>query len=316
MFKDKICVIAPHMKGEYYYEGMERGGYNIITPYRDYNLLMRCMREAWFRLRLPMRRLWYNPKCKSEKAELYVLSDALLTPDFIQFLRKEHPDSRIAIVYQNPVGISLQYQDPSDGATGLAGLKKFGIELWSYDKADCARYGMRYTGNFYQDGWVLNKSVVPDYDIVYVGRDKGRAQRLFETEKTYQEMGLKTYFHICADRRHLHFTRRYYKPLLSYTDYIDLIGKTRGILNIVNEGCDSITLREMEAVFFDIKCITNNPSIKAFEHYHPSRFFVLGDDDSERLREFLQSPFLPVPAEELDKMRVDNFYQEIYLAGK
>ena len=62
-----------------------------------------------------------------------------------------------------------------------------------------------------------------------------------------------------------------------------------------------VTQRDMESVFDGVKCITNNKNIRNFELYHPSRFFILGEDDLSDLKRFLDEPFLDVPEEDLEK---------------
>ena len=285
--KSKICFIAATIKGDYCYDGIENMGYRIMIPYRDYNLLMRCLREAWFRLHLPAKHLWYNPACKKAEAELFVVRDSLVSVEFLNWLRKHHPDSRIILEYDNMVGISAHPDDIQDPS----------IELWTYDAGDAQRYNMKLKAGGYYTSWKCKKTEPPAYDIVYVGRDKGRAEKMFEIEDQFKALGLRTNFHICADRRFLSWRKSYYKPLLSYTQYLDLIGNSRALLNIIQEGAVSITMREVEAVYHNVKCITNNPCIRESELYHPSRYFVLGEDPIEELPRFLEMPLQQAPEE-------------------
>ena len=77
--KSKICFIAATIKGDYVFEGIKNSGYQIMIPYRDTNLLMRCMRELWYRLCLPAKHLWYNPACKKIDADLFIVRDSLMS---------------------------------------------------------------------------------------------------------------------------------------------------------------------------------------------------------------------------------------------
>ena len=129
----------------------------------------------------------------------------------------------------------------------------------------------------------------PKIDVLYVGRDKGRAEKLFALEEQLKKEGLKTYFHICADRQFLRFKRKFYKRVLEYEEYLDLLVDSKAILNIVPEDQTSVTQRELEAVFDGVKCITNNKGIKNFELYDESIYFVLGEDDLNNVSSFLYS---------------------------
>ena len=299
--KSKVCFIAAAIKGDYCFDGIKNLGYQILIPYRDNNLLMRCMREAWYRLHLPAKHLWYNPACKTAKADLFIVRDSLMSVDYLKWLRKHHPNARIILDYDNMARTTIDPNSVTDPT----------IEKWTYDSGDAARSNMKQKSGGYYNSWKCNKTVPPTYDVVYVGRDKGRAMQMFEMENQFKELGLKTCFHICADRRFLTWTKSYYKPLLPYKDYLDLIGNSKAILNVVQEGAVSITMRETEAVFHQVKCITNNPHIRQFSSYHPSRYFVLGEDNLETLPAFLEMPFEPVTEEEIYHHMFDRSIEQM-----
>lgn len=300
--KKKVCFITTRLKGDYCFYGIQALGYPIAIPYTDFNLFLRCLREAWFRLKLPGRQLFYNRECKKIKAELYIVRDSLMTPEFLVWLRKCHPEARIILDYDNLVRGTIHPDSLPES-----------VEKWSFAPEDCEKYQMhRNTQGGYYDSWKMNKAEVPAYDIVYVGRDKGRAETLLAFEKSLQELGLRTNFHICADRRFMTWKKPYYKPLLQYQEYLDLVGNSRALLNIAQEGCSAITMREVEAVFHNVKCVTDNKAVKAASIYHPSRYFVLGEDPIEELPAFLDTPFVPLPEEELWMMRFDRAVEEKY----
>lgn len=294
MDKKDICFVRAKMKEDYVFDGIQNMGYRILIPYTDYNLLLRCMREAWFRLKLPGRSFWYNKKLKKVKAKCFIVKDPLMTPGFLSWLRRCHPDAKIVLEYDNRVSKSIDPNsvDPS-------------IQKWSYDPDDCEKYGMKRKPSNYLDIYRVTRTE-PEYDILYLGRDKGRAEELLELQKQFEDSGLKTYFHICADRRYFQKQKSCYKPLITYQEYLELLKKSRAILNIMPEGQRSITQRELECVFDGVKCITNNRGIKVFSLYHPSRFFVLGEDDIKTIHAFLDEPFAPVEEKALEELTYQN----------
>ena len=287
--KSKVCVICATIKGAYTFDGIKNMGYQVMIPYRDYNLIMRCLREAWYRLHLPARHLWYNPQCKKAEADLFIVRDSLMSAEYLSWLRKHHPNSRIILEYDNMAHTTIDPNSVTDPS----------IEKWTYDLGDAERYNMNMKAGGYYTSWKCTKTVPPAYDVVYVGADKGRVQKLFAIEDQLKGLGLKTHFHICANRSFLRWTKPYYKPFMAYKDYLSLIGNSRAVLNVVQEGAVSITMREVEAIYHNVKCITNNPIIKESGMYHPSRYFILGDDPIEDLPKFLETPFEKVPEEML-----------------
>lgn len=308
--KKNIQYIRAKESGwDYCFEGIKNMGYNIMIPYRDKNIVLRLMREAWFRLKLPYRQLWYNPGIKRIKAQNIIIKDPLITKDFVEYLRKIYPDKRIILEYDNRVKNSIK--------TGLNPkcLKPGTVELWSYDMDDCKEYGMNKKRDFYLDIYRTTKvepadtcSVNKDntYDILYLGRDKGRADEILKYRRYFRSLGLKTYFHICADRSMFAKKKPYYKPKIKYTEYLKLQQQSRAILNIMPEGQYSITPRDMESAFNNVKEITNNKGVKNLEFYSPDRYFILGEDNIKDIKEFLNKPISPISEEILKKYTFDN----------
>lgn len=283
MDKSKIFYIRAKRKRDYVYDGIRDAGFSICIPYRDRNLLLRCLREAWFRLHLPCRSIWYNPALRDIRAKTIILNDPLITPDLLRWLRERYPDRRIILDYENRAAATISPE--------LA--KPYITEGWTYDLDDAERYGLRYR-TYPLDAPRPGVKQQPEFDVVFVGKDKGRAERLFALQREFEAQGLRTYFHICPDRSFLRFKKPYYKPYIDYEDYLSLFGRSRAILNLMPEGQRSVTQRDFESCIYGIKCITNSAFIRETELYDPSRFFILGVDHTEDLKAFLETPFAPL----------------------
>lgn len=300
MDKCKICFIRAKQKDDYVFDGIKKSGYKIVIPYKDYNLFLRICREIWFRLKLPKRELWINPETKRLKEEIIIIKDPLIVPEFVRMLRKVYPDKRIYFDYDNRVCNSIEPDE----------IREYADEVWHYDEDDCRQYNLRLKGHAYLDVYQVEPDQEPLYDVFYVGRDKGRLNKMDEVKEKLNAAGLKTYFHICATREFLTWTNKKYKHFLPYSGYLELLKKSRAILNIVPEGQTSITQREMEAVFDGVKCITNNVGIMTFELYDSTRFFVL-NNNYEQIQNFLNMPFRPVLASELAEYRFDSLIRNM-----
>lgn len=288
-----FCIIRPKDKHDYMVDAYIHEGINHMIPYKDYNLFMRVLREAWFRLHLPCREIWYNSKIRESNYGTYIVKDSLITDGLISWIRKYHQDARIIIDYDNRADALVKPTEITDKS----------VELWSYDPDDCEKYGMKYKKECYFDIYRFKNEGEKEYDVIYLGRDKGRAGYLFKLRDEFEKMGLRVYMRICADRKFLFWKHSYYKPVLDYDQYLEILKKSRAILNIMPEGQKSITMREMEAVFDGIKCITNNKGIKDFEFYDKSRFFLIGEDNMDDIPEFLSVPFKPIDDRDLEKYR-------------
>mgnify|MGYP006203143531 CR=1 FL=1 len=82
---------------------------------------------------------------------------------------------------------------------------------------------------------------------------------------------------------------------IDYPSNIDSINRARCLLEITQANQSGLTVRCLEALFFDKKLITNNPCVRTLPFYNPARFFILGQDDPQALTAFLQAPIPPLP---------------------
>lgn len=302
--KNRICYIRAKEKKDYCFDGIGKMGYDIVVPYRGNNLFMRLLRELWFRLSLPYKTIWFNKAIKNKRANIFIVKDPLIIPDFLYWIRAIHPEARVIFEYDNRASMSLNPNRIEDSC----------IEKWTYDADDAIKYNMRLKHGAYLDIYKVIPYTEKVIDVLYLGRDKGRLSELLDLEEKFNAMGLHTKFHICADRKFMRYSNRRYQKNMPYEQYLELLKQSRAILNIVQSGQTSITMREYEAVFDGVKCITSNKGIYDFELYHPSRFFVLGNDDLLELDNFLRTPFVEVKEDELKQYTFD--YMVRYMIEK
>lgn len=302
MEKDEVCIIRAKLKKDYVYNAIANYGYCILTPYRGNNIFLRILREIWFRGNFPCKKIWYRFKESNKQYKTIMLFDPLITPEYIEWIHTKNPKSRIVISYENRADKTIRPDTiPSY------------VEKWSYDRDDCNKYSMHWGSPSFFLEYRRKQKENPKYDVFYVGRDKGRAERLFALENELKDNGLKTYFHICADRQFLRFKKRYYKKLLTYDEYLDLLVDSKAVLNIVPEGQNSITQREMEAIFDGIKCITNNRGVKNFELYDDSIFYILGDEKNRSIISFLKEETKKIDESILEQYDFEQCIQRVLL---
>ena len=293
---DKICFIRVKKIEDYVFNGIRNSGFKIMIPYTDVNLFRRILREIWFRLKLPFRKIFFNSELKNIKENIIIIKDPLMVSEVVEYIRKLYPEKFIIFNYDNRVSMSI---DPEK-------IRKYCDEIWSYDNDDCQKYNFKFSDCSYFDVYKTEINKNPEYDIFYIGKDKGRMKKVFEVEKRLNEKGFKTYFYICADREFLRRTNKNYKRFLPYSKYLEILRNSRAVLNIVQEGQTSITQREMETVFDNIKCITDNKGIFNFKFYDESRYYYLDGKNYDGIKDFLNSPFKPVDPEELEPYKFSN----------
>ncbi len=298
--KEKILFITARDK--YATDSFRLSGYKVQRPYKDKNIFERCLRELWFRLHLP-ERVWYVPIEDTRKYEYIIVQDPLITHKYLEWLIKNYPEPKIVFSYCNMVG-KAKHLYPKD----IPSI----ITLWTYDEFDATKYGMNllHSGGYSKSFIVENNK--KEYDVFYVGADKGRGDYLVELERQMSSMGLNTKFIITKDGR---FSKKkpYYSKRINYHEVTQYNSKSRAILNIILPDQKGATMRDYESIFNGVKLITNNKNIKKYDFYKKRNVFILGEDDFHSLKNFINSPYQKLEDDILEKHTLDEMIKEMIL---
>lgn len=276
--KSKILIILS--KHAWTYKYIKELGYNIHSPYYGNCFVLRIFRELFFRLRLPGKLFWYR-KLPKIQYDTIILYEALLTKDYLRWISKHNETKRIIILYSNPVS----------KINNSILQERNGIEFWTYDKFDSEKYNMTYLyGGGYFPQWKIKKEN-PSIDVFYVGKDKNRLKKLNQIEKELNRYGAKTFFYITWERGWQKRKDGIHKPFLPYEDVLKYLGKSYSILHLMEGAQQGITIRIQESLIHKIKLITDDKNIVNYDFYNPNNIFILGIDDFNRLKAFLNTPF-------------------------
>lgn len=167
--------------------------------------------------------------------------------------------------------------------------------IYSYDPVQCERLGMEHLEQFFPFD-IEDARQVPTQRAggqqkplcFFLGRDKGRAQRLESLAGELSAQGCDLDFLIVRDDTSRTPCRYHVGALLSYEDNLARAKACDVLVEINQPGQTGLTLRPLEAAFFDKKLITDNKRVKETSFYHPDRFYVLGDEERD-LQGFLAS---------------------------
>ena len=164
---------------------------------------------------------------------------------------------------------------------------------------------MNYNTTFYLDNIYLNKKRT-EFEVLFLGADKGRKSSLINIESKLTEKGINTYLHIVPDRNSSNPENI---KEISYEEYLNLISKSNVILDFIQDGQSGLTLRTMESLFFKKKLITNDISIMNHDFYNPMNIFVLGRDDESHLKEFITSTYCEIETAVIEKYDFNNWLE-------
>lgn len=287
MIELKKSILFVRAKGDNEYLDITNRGYTVVDPYYGKKLFARLLRELFFRLRLPFRKAWYRKIPKIENYDYVIIFDPLITEDYLKWLlKKTSLKTKLVFTYGNLIGNARHIQPNKIP-------QKY--EVFTYDENDAAKYGLKLNNHVMLSPKALSLTKTKkEFDVTFIGIDKGRGPQLKKIEKRFQRQGLKTFFYIVPNRKHPLQNRSGLKPL-KYSKFLNYVSKSKAILNYVYEEQSAISLRDIEALSNGIKLITNNQSIRERFFYNSDDIFVLGIDDESNLSNFIEKPFRQLP---------------------
>lgn len=235
------------------------------------------------------RYIWYGTwKNRLDRYHTVILFDVFEDVDIIEYIKDRFPKIRIIVYYYNPI-----YNRPL-----LDRVVSTGVEVWSFDFRDCKKYSLMYNPQFYFQKIVFAekfsndiKSKNSEFDLIFVGKDKGRMAQIVKLNEYLIKRGVTFFVGICPDKR-VSYSREYERFLMKpipYNKYIYYLRHSRCVLDIVQEGQAGLTLRIMEALFYNKKIITNNGTIHDMKIFDKRNIYILGIDDRD-LVEFIKGP--------------------------
>ena len=258
---------------------------------------LRKAKKAWFRFGLPYEQIWYNKKLNGFKTYIVICTTSINKGFFI-WLRQNNPECRI-ICYFTDVIKKGDFREAL-----LDVLVSNNCEIWSYYQEEALKYtqyNMRYNPTCYAESnfeAALKERKEPEYDIFFIGTDKGRLDTILRLQKETENQNLSWLLYVTPTHgSDTSKWKEYKKNHICYKDAMKLQIKAKAVLEIIPEGPKAYTLRVWESLYLDQKLITNNTAVKELDFYDSNNIYVLGGGGGMSIKEFLDLPYNPVPEE-------------------
>lgn len=220
-----------------------------------------------------------------------IIFDTCYKSNISKYIKKKNKRCKVIFYYWNLINSHYEFvlNDPNID------------EIWTFDKNDALKYNLKWNPQFYTYQVNLNSSDL-QYDVVFLGRDKGRESVINEVKNSLDKLKLNTKLIVIKNE----------SDFLNYNEYLNLIEKSKAILDILAPGQIGLTLRTMEALFLKKKLITNNHDIKNYDFYNQNNIFIIGEDKQEMLIDFIKSDYEVVPQEVVDYYDFDNWLKRFF----
>lgn len=276
------------------YENFEN--FDIYSIYKNHSVFLRIIRYMHHRLKIFnfFKYIWLDKWRKFiNQYDGVLIFDSIFDYYPLEFIRKYNSNIPIIFCYRNrvdaPITHSILTKDPN------IIREKFNAKLYSYNLEDCEKYKMHYYLQFHTISQKYKYcNYLFEYDIYFVGKDKGRLEMVKNLEKTLKKQNIKYKFDIIPDKKRNYTLseKKYLQGPLKYTQVIENCCKGRCILELVGASNKGITYRVIESIVLRRKLVTNNLDLIDSEIYDPDNMFILGIDNINNLSSFITSPYI------------------------
>lgn len=162
-------------------------------------------------------------------------------------------------------------------------------DVWTFNHKDAEKYGWKVNTQFYFRPCIV-KSNDEAMVAFFVGKDKARYRQLIELSEKLEKYAIKCNFKIIPEKGGIYKDGSILlEEQMEYREVIDNITKTQFIVDYVQNNQDGLTVRALEALFYNKKIITNNLNIINEPLYNSQNIYIVGKDKWEQLEEFIQN---------------------------
>jgi len=199
-----------------------------------------------------------------------------------KYVKKKYKNIKTILYYRNPIN---NYSERF--------LKnKYIDECYTYNKDDTegkkweSNTNLKYNPQFYTKNIIIKKSHIK-YDILFIWRAKDRKNDIIKLSNELSAINIITNFKIIEKE----------SDYIDYDKYLELLWKSKAILDYNYPIVSWLTLRIMEWIFFEKKIITNNFHITKYDFYDPENIFILNYNPINHLEKFLSEPYKTIKKE-------------------
>jgi hypothetical protein len=301
MKDDQILILKGNFNAfeRYYLEHMNRPAVQARTYYKETGIFQ-ILRKVHTHSGLPLDSIWYGDwKQELKRYDKIIIFDCIPNARMAKYIRrKAKKGARVILWFWNPLldCVSKKLYEQTKGL----------CEQWTFDSADAGKYGMNLNNQFFFRQDTVSAAI--EYDVLFVGKDKGRYHEIKRLKDLLDRNGICSYLKVVRDETTPSDAAAdvVLDKGMSYESLLELSKKSRCILELCQEGQHGITVRTLEAMFYCKKLITNNKNIQQEALYDPDRIYLY-PGDSEKLVRFIQADSSKTEIRNLDRYTFEGW---------
>ncbi len=220
---------------------------------------------------------------------------------------------QLAFIAQKAKFSIVHYWDSFEKIKGQQETMPFFDMHYSFDKNDCANYGLHKTSNFY---FAETSTNTPEYDVFFLGTYDSRFEKAKQIIDLLNQSGKKAKALILSTdtsliKKYTSESITFIKKIIPFPESVNYSANTHCILDIHHDNQIGLSFRPFEAMGMRKKLITTNAHIQDYDFYDPDNIFIWTDTTVEIPDSFLNTPYKEIPAEIRKKYSLENWVHTI-----
>ncbi len=173
---------------------------------------------------------------------------------------------------------------------------------YSFDRADCAEYGMEHLPLFYSNSL---KEASVQYDCTFLMSYVGKKKNSYRLVCNALPSGLRVMRYLFLTDRFSYLYNKLFHPRdlrgfkmkdfyyrsLKRDEANDLFASSFAVADCPAAGQSGLTIRTFEVLRLKRKLITTNSNVKTYDFYTPDNIFVVEPGSAEVPESFFKTPF-------------------------
>lgn len=255
-------------------------------------------------------------------------------PDYILFVNPETVNRKSIELIRKTFSNSklILYMWDSCKNKKVKHLFSYFDKLFSFDKNDCVRYGLRFRPLFFATEFsseVENTSIEPSkskYAVSFIGTvHSDRAKILARIKTICEEMHLPYFIYLYVPGKLLLALRKMFDKYLRNFDkayvHTESIGKdivaevlsnSSYIVDINHPKQTGLTMRTIETVGLKRKIITTNTEVKNYDFYNPVNQIVIDRNDIVFRVGSFDTPYSDIPEPIYNRYSIHEWVEDVF----
>lgn len=227
----------------------------------------------------------------TEYCKVFFITSHFISIENLNSLKNAHPKSDF-----------IAYHWDSINQYNFLDTVSYFDKVYSFDRDDCQNYGFNYLPLFASNIYSNSKFIITKHDIdIYTVGTIVKPERYILVNKIREyciEKNISHYFYLKVTPitylklifKGIIPKKIFFKPI-TMTTMESITSRSKAVLDVTNNKQSGLSMRVIENINIGKKIITTNNNIEYENFYSPDQVFILGKENLENIKTFLDKDY-------------------------